>query len=300
MQASSSAGDWAAIAAQISACTGTDFRVQGAEPAAGGCINEAWVLAGGNRRFFVKRAPASRSEMFEAEFEGLIELAQAGAVRVPRPICTGADTKGAWLVLGYLDLRGGRARRWAKLGTGLAAQHRRLATQFGWRRDNTIGSTAQPNAWSADWIAFLRERRLGHQLELAQRNGFGGDLADRGARLLESLGGFFASYTPQPSLLHGDLWAGNVGFLGSGEPVIFDPAVYYGDREADVAMTELFGGFGADFYAAYRQGWALDPGYAVRRRLYNLYHLFNHLNLFGAGYLSDCRQTIDQLLSEMK
>jgi fructosamine-3-kinase len=298
MASSDQRGEWGAIAARISACTGTDFGVQRAEPASGGCINEAWVLSGGGQRFFVKRAPLTAAETFEAEFEGLVELAQAGAVRVPQPVCSGADARHAWLVLEYLDLRGGREGRWARLGIGLAAQHRSVATQFGWRRDNTIGATAQPNTWSADWVAFVREHRLRHQLALAQRNGFRRELAERGARLLERLPAFFVSHAPRPSLLHGDLWSGNVGFLGNGEPVIFDPAVYYGDREADIAMTELFGGFSADFYAAYKQAWALDSGYMVRRRLYNLYHQLNHLNLFGAAYLSDCRNAIERLLAE--
>jgi fructosamine-3-kinase len=295
---SSSGSDWVAIAAQISSCTGSPFEVQRAERATGGCINEAWVLSGGGRRYFVKLAVDSESDFFEAESDGLLEMAQAGAVRVPLPVCLGHNAGRAWLVLEYLDLRAGSDREWRQLGASLAVQHRRLAPAFGWRRDNSIGSTPQPNGWSADWTAFVRDRRLGHQLRLAQRNGFGGELGERGARLLDALPAFFVAYTPQPCLLHGDLWSGNVGFLADGEPVIFDPAVYYGDREADLAMTELFGGFGADFYSEYRAAWPPDPGYATRRRLYNLYHLLNHLNLFGPGYLARCRSTIDQLLAE--
>ncbi|MGH8629279.1 MAG: fructosamine kinase family protein, partial [Burkholderiales bacterium] len=242
-------------------------------------------------------ASAAQLDMFEAEFAGLGDLAHAGAVRVPQPICAGRDAGRAWLVLEYLDLRAGGDGGWRRLGAALASQHRRLAARFGWGRDNTIGSTPQPNAWSTDWIAFLRERRLGHQLRLAEANGFGRELADRGARLLDCLPAFFAGYTPQPSLLHGDLWSGNVAFLPGGEPVIFDPAVYYGDREADLAMTELFGAFGGDFYAAYAAAWSPEAGYPIRKRLYNLYHLLNHLNLFGAGYLGECRATIDWLLA---
>jgi len=293
----SSAPAWAAPAAQIGERTGTPFGVERAEPASGGCINETWVLSGGGRRFFVKLAAATRLDMFEAQFAGLRELAHTGAVRVPLPICAGRDAQRAWLVLEHLDLHAGGDSGWRRLGAALARQHRRLSAQFGWSRDNTIGSTPQPNAWCADWVAFLRERRLGYQLRLAESNGFGRDLADRGARLLECLPVFFADHAPQPSLLHGDLWSGNAAFLPGAEPVIFDPAVYYGDREADLAMTELFGGFGAEFYSAYATAWPLDGGYPVRRRLYNLYHLLNHLNLFGAGYLGECRSAIDWLLA---
>jgi fructosamine-3-kinase len=187
---------------------------------------------------------------------------------------------------------------WARLGERLAVQHRRIADAFGWHRDNTIGSTPQPNPPTPRWVDFLRSARLGYQLQLAMDAGYGRNLADRGSRLLDALGGYFAGYSPFPSLLHGDLWSGNAGFCLDGEPVIFDPAVYYGDREADVAMTELFGGFGSAFHAAYRGAWPLDPGYATRKRLYNLYHLLNHLNLFGSTYLARCQSEIDWLLAQ--
>jgi fructosamine-3-kinase len=299
MDTSSRNRGWTSVATQIAEHTGADFKVQRATAASGGCINDAWVLADATRCFFVKLAATAESDMFQAEFKGLIELAQASAVRVPQPICAGADAARAWLVLEYLDLRAGGDRRWRQLGTGLADQHRRFAGEFGWHRDNFIGSTIQPNRWSTDWVAFLRDRRLGHQLRLAERKGYGSDLGDDGARLLDSLPAFFDTYSPRPSLLHGDLWSGNVGFLATGEPVIFDPAVYYGDREADLAMTELFGGFPSEFYAAYAAAWPLDEGYAVRGQLYRLYHLLNHLNLFGAGYLCECRTTMGRLLAEL-
>lgn len=294
-----SATAWTGLTTQIAERTGAPFAIERVQRACGGCINEAWVLSGGERRFFVKLAAAAQLDMFEAELAGLVELTRAGAVRVPRPICAGRDALRAWLVLEHLDLRPASRHGWAQLGAGLASQHRHHATQFGWQRDNTIGSTPQPNTWSPDWIGFLRERRLGHQLRLAETKGFGHELGARGARLLERLPALFPGYVPQPSLLHGDLWSGNVAFLSSGEPVIFDPAVYYGDREADLAMTELFGGFGGDFYSAYVAAWPLDAGYPVRKQLYNLYHLLNHLNLFGAGYVDQCLATIDWLLARV-
>ena len=177
--------------------------------------------------------------------------------------------------------------------------HGRTAAQFGFAHDNFIGTTPQPNAWLDAWIAFLRERRIGFQLQLAADNGHGGRLQELGSELLERLPAFFAGYAPRPALLHGDLWGGNHAYLADASPVIFDPAPYYGDRECDLAMTELFGGYPAEFYAAYRAAWPLDAGYATRKRLYNLYHLLNHANLFGTGYAVQAEQTIQDLLARI-
>jgi fructosamine-3-kinase len=146
-------------------------------------------------------------------------------------------------------------------------------------------------------MPFWRDQRLGYQLKLAARSGR--DFLKKGERLLADLGAFFQNYRPAPSLLHGDLWSGNVG-VARQQPVVFDPAVYYGDRETDVAMTELFGGFSGRFYQAYRETWPLDDGYPVRKTLYNLYHVLNHFNLFGGGYGSQAEHMMDSLLSELR
>lgn len=286
------------IAGAIGAATGAPFEVAQRRAVGGGDINQAELLVGRDgRRFFVKLNRAERLAMFEAEAEGLAELAGAGAIRVPEPVCSGVDGGRAYLVLEYLDLDGrGEA---AELGRRLAALHRASQAAFGWRRDNTIGATPQPNAWLAGWLDFLRERRLGYQIDLARRHGAPGRLVDQGERLLTELAAFFPGYAPRPSLLHGDLWGGNYGYSG-GEPVLFDPAVYYGDREADIAMTELFGGFPAAFQAAYREAWPLDPGYGVRKTLYNLYHILNHYNLFGGGYAGQAERMIGQLLAHCR
>ena len=177
--------------------------------------------------------------------------------------------------------------------------HRYTSGKFGWTRDNTIGSTPQVNTQEADWVTFYAERRLRFQFELAAENGCAQGVQTQGETLLEKLPVFFTNYRPQASLLHGDLWGGNHAALRDGTPVIFDPAPYYGDREADLAMTELFGGFSARFYAAYRAAWPLDAGYAVRKDLYNLYHVLNHLNLFGGGYRGQAQDLIERLLSEV-
>lgn len=237
--------------------------------------------------------------MFEAEAAGLAELAASQTVRVPEVVCWGSTADQAYLVLEYLPLGGAERQAMEILGRQLALLHRQPQPYFGWRRDNTIGSTPQPNGRCEDWIQFWCERRLGFQRELAARNGYGGALQRQSEALLTRLAGLFAGYLPIPPLLHGDLWGGNVGYTIEGQPVIFDPAVYYGDRETDLAMTELFGGFSARFYAAYNEIWPLDVGYRQRRVLYNLYHVLNHLNLFGGGYRTQAEQMIDQLLAEL-
>jgi fructosamine-3-kinase len=286
-----------AIAHAISAASGKVFTPENKTGVGGGCINTTEVLEGGGRRYFVKRNDAARLGMFEAEAAGLTEIMNSKSVRVPQPICLGTHERQAFLVLEYLDI-GHHAGNGELLGRQLAAMHRTTHARFGWRRNNTIGSTAQINTEEQDWMMFYREHRLHYQLKLAGENGHGGNLLRRGEQLLEKLPAFFAGYRPLPSLLHGDLWGGNHAALRDGTPVIFDPAVYYGDREADLAMTELFGGFGSGFHAAYREAWPLDAGYRVRRDLYNLYHVLNHMNLFGGGYRGQAAQLMDRLLSE--
>ncbi|WP_295454408.1 fructosamine kinase family protein [uncultured Thiodictyon sp.] len=290
--------DWAVIAQHIASATGQPFApTAAARPVGGGCINDAVILTAGERSYFVKTNAAARHTMFEAEAAGLAELAAAGALRVPAPVCWGQTATRNFLVLERLELGG--PTRGATAGRQLAELHRSGSATFGWSRDNFIGATPQSNTPSHDWAAFWRDQRLGFQLELAARNGYARGLQDAGEQLRCDLDAVL-THRPQPALLHGDLWGGNLGWLPDGAPVIFDPAVYYGDREADLAMTELFGGFGADFYAAYREAWPLDPGYTVRKTLYNLYHILNHLNLFGSGYLGQARGMIDRLLAEVR
>lgn len=287
-----------AIAHAITKATGVAFRVETQHGVAGGCINQSEILSGSGQRYFVKFNNAQRLAMFEAEAEGLAEITRSKSVRVPQPICYGRHADQAYLVLEYLEIGGGNARSDEILGRQLAALHRYTNEKFGWTRDNTIGSTPQINTPETDWVTFYGEQRLRFQLELANENGYAKGLQALGDKLLDKLPVFFTSYRPQPSLLHGDLWGGNHAALRDGTPVIFDPAPYYGDREADLAMTELFGGFGTRFYAAYREAWPLDAGYAVRKDLYNLYHVLNHLNLFGGGYRGQAQSLVERLLSE--
>jgi fructosamine-3-kinase len=285
---------WDAIVETLRDTVGDRFKVRDRHPVGGGCINAAWTLETSAGAFFVKLNDAEGEAMFAAEAAGLAALAATVTVRVPRPLAHGRAGSRAFLVLEQLQLGGGDRASAARLGRELAALHASHADAFGWTRDNTIGSTPQPNGWMDDWVAFWRERRLGFQLGLAARRGhrFTG-----GERLLERLDALLAGHTPAPSLLHGDLWGGNWAALPDGTPVLFDPAVYHGDREADLAMTELFGGFDPAFHAAYREAAPLDAGYPVRRDLYNLYHVLNHVNLFGGGYAGQAQRLIDRLLA---
>lgn len=290
--------DWSIIANHISEATGAPFSEIRHHSVGGGSINAAHVLEGDGKQFFVKLNSANLLDMFEAEAAGLEEMASANAIRVPQPVCHGVSGSEAYLVIEYLSLGG--SGNGAKAGEQLAALHQKQQDQFGWYRDNTIGSTPQPNTLCGDWLEFYSRHRLGFQLKLAESNGFHGRLISNGEHLLAELGAFFSDYQPVPSLLHGDLWGGNYATTKDGEPVIFDPAVYYGDREADIAMTELFGGFPRDFYSAYHATWPLDAGYKVRKTLYNLYHIINHANLFGGGYASQAEGMIGSLLSEIR
>jgi protein-ribulosamine 3-kinase len=290
---------WSEITAAIGAATGRSFELARAVTLGGGDINRAWRLEGADgARYFVKLNDAEQQAMFAAERAGLAEIAKTATVRVPEPVAEGVSGPFAFLALEYLEFEGGGDAR--RLGEQLARMHRATAPQFGFARDNTIGSTPQPNGWMQDWVGFWRERRLGFQLRLAQRNGCGGRLQELGGQLLDALPVFFHGYTPAPSLLHGDLWGGNHAYLRDGTPVIFDPAPYYGDREADLAMTELFGGFSPEFYRAYNDAWPLDAGYPVRKTLYNLYHILNHANLFGGGYARQAEAMIARLLSDAR
>lgn len=256
-----------------------------------------WRCADGP--LFVKVAGSEARTQLTAEAAGLVELAQARALRVPQVRAQGVVDGHAFLALEWIEAGVAGARSERRLGEGLAALHQARADRFGWRMDNHIGRTVQPNGWSSEWLWFWRERRLRPQLALAACRGFGRLLEAPGERTLEAVAVLLAGHQPLPSLLHGDLWAGNWCAADDELPVIFDPAVYFGDRETDLAMTRLFGGFGRAFYEAYEAAAPLPAGYAVRAELYNLYHVLNHANLFGGGYVQRARTMMDRLLAEV-
>lgn len=261
---------------------------------AGGCIagGRRVTLADG-RSFFVKQGASLPPSMFAAEARGLEALASERGPRVPRVEAYWAGDDGGYIVLEWIE-QGGRGPGFAEaFGRALAALHgERRVERFGFDGDNYIGSTPQPNGWMESWHDFFRERRIGFQTRLARDRGLL-DAAD--ARAIEAILGRLESLlsAPEhPSVLHGDLWGGNYLVDARGEAVLIDPATYYGHREADLAMTELFGGFPPGFYRAYDEAWPLDPGYRDRVDLYNLYHLLNHANIFGGGYVSSVRSIV--------
>lgn len=280
----------------LSRALGPDFSICGVSGGGHSSFGETRRLKTSVGEMFLKTMPVERFPMLEAESLGLQELDDSGCVQVPEVIALGASGENAFLLLRYLDLRPLSMTGAATLGRQLARLHEQVADNFGWSRDNFIGATPQPNRACETWTGFLVRERIGFQLELASgRPGWTRADANSVQVVMDRVEEFFGDYQPVPSLLHGDLWAGNAGELADGTPVIFDPAVYYGDREADLAMSELFGGFPAAFFDAYRETWPVDAGYARRRGLYQLYHVLNHFNLFGAGYADQARSLIRRL-----
>jgi fructosamine-3-kinase len=278
--------------------------VQSRDPVAGGCIHDAWrlVLADG-RVLFLKTNRASALPLLQAEASGLWALASVAPadLQVPRPLAVGRAGDQALLLLPWLELTGaGDSRAWLQLGRALARLHRAsLGTgpgqgRFGWSHDNAIGATPQPNGWWQGWGPFFCQQRLGHQLRLAAARG---QAYRDSERLLALAMDRLQAHACQAVLVHGDLWSGNAALISGGGGALFDPAVYRGDREVDLAMARLFGGFPEAFFEGYEAEWPLPVEAHGRQDLYNLYHLLNHALLFGGGYRHQAQQCIDRLLS---
>jgi fructosamine-3-kinase len=233
----------------------------------------------------------------EAEREGLLALrVEAGELVVPRPLALETSQGQAVLALEWLDLGPGTSAQWARLGAGLAGLHRRSAgVAFGWGHDTWIGSGRQRGGWHGHWGEFFVRRRLQDQLATLARSGV--DLAVDGAQWT-LLAHRLVEHAPTPCLVHGDLWSGNAGVLRDGRPTIFDPAVSYSDREVDLAMAHLFGGFPPEFFSGYEAVWPLPDGHPWRRSVYNLYHLLNHAVLFGGNYIGESARTLERVLAD--
>ncbi len=289
-------GPLEAICRQLADHLCTSLQYKGHQSLYGGDINQSYLLKTSEGALFVKLNKASRLTMFEAEAAALTEMRHAKAARIPEPILAGTSDNHAFLVMEHIEMGGSSAASEEALGHQLALMHQISRPNFGWDRDNTIGSTPQQNRESESWITFWREQRLAPQLQWTSQRGASRTLAEKGERLLDQLDTLLADHYVQPAMLHGDLWGGNWSTARSGEPVLYDPALYYGDRETDLAMTELFGGFSQRFYDAYSEAWPLDAGYSQRKVLYNLYHILNHFNLFGGGYGRQSERMIDQIL----
>jgi len=280
-----------AIEEAIRSATGNAFHIASADEVGGGSIHHAYSVSDGRTRYFVKVDSGDALAMFDAEADGLAAIAATGTFRTPKVVAVARAEAHALLVLEHLELRPlTGAADGVRFGVALAELHRVSGEHFGWHRDNYIGRTPQANPQTDNWARFYVEHRLRPQFALAQQAGYEHELRRAGERLLERVPALFLDYRPQPSLLHGDLWHGNAAITPDGAPVLFDPACHYGDRESDLAMSELFGGFPTAFYAAYRQHRVLNTDYEQRKPLYSLYHILNHLNLFGRGYLREAQR----------
>lgn len=285
-----------ALPAALAALLAEELKAEltAVRPVGGGDISQAARVEAGGRAYMVKwhsRPPQPMPgwlDLFAAEAAGLALLAAAQAVRVPAVVAHGAAGPGglpAFIVMDWIE-RGRDLRAAGEiLGRQLAGLHRVTAAAYGLEHGNYCGATPQDNRWLPTWIGFYGQRRLGFQMDLAGRQGLmPAERRHRLERLIGQLDRWIDEGACRPSLLHGDLWSGNWLVDAAGQPVLIDPAVYYGEREADLAMCRLFGGFPADFYAAYDASWPPAPGRDERVPLYQLYHLLNHLNLFGESY----------------
>jgi protein-ribulosamine 3-kinase len=263
-------------------------KVLGVKPVGGGCINNGAVLqTQTGDSFFLKTNTRAPEDMFLREAEGLEALSLPGTPRVPKPFYAGKD----FLLLEDLSPGPRAPDYWLEFGMKLAHLHKHTNIRFGFPHDNYIGSTTQPNPWVEDGAQFFGEHRLLFQAHLAGQRGL---LSGSGVDQVERLANRLPELVPaQPaSLIHGDLWSGNALTDVSGGPAIIDPAAHYGWAEADLAMTSLFGSFPSEFYHAYEEVRPLENGYRARFDLYNLYHLLNHLNLFGGGYLGQVNSVL--------
>lgn len=270
-----------------------------ATPVAGGDINAAFMIECGAQRFFVKLNSTDKLPMFEQEAQMLEQVNECCPLRVPRPFTTGVAASNAYMVMEHLNLAPLNETNAAELGEGLAVLHQSTADHYGWDQAGYIGSTRQPNENSRNWCEFWQHQRLGFQQKLAIRNGLQPHIATRLELLTDSLPALIGTHHPVAALLHGDLWHGNCGLDETGRAVLFDPACYYGDPEADLALTELFGGFTERFYQAY---WHILPRaaeYEVRSQLYQLYHVLNHFNIFGGLYGNRAGTMVELLLAEI-
>ncbi|KAL4188179.1 hypothetical protein AMTRI_Chr09g22620 [Amborella trichopoda] len=276
---------------------GKATKITKISPIGGGCINNAYEYETDSGSFFVKTNRSVGPSMFEGETIGLGAMYATNSIRVPRPFKFGPLARGgSYIILEFIEFGSSRSNQ-SVLGRKLAEMHKAGKSDkgFGFRVDNTIGSTSQINTWSTDWISFFSEHRLGYQLKLARDQYGDASIYEKGQRLLKSMPLLFEGIDIEPCLLHGDLWSGNISSDRNGEPVILDPACYYGHNEAEFGMSWC-AGFGGAFYSSYFEVMPKQPGFEQRRDLYMLYHYLNHYNLFGSGYRSSAMSIINNYL----
>ena len=281
-----------------------DIQLDTWQSVPGGSIHQAWhVNSQCGQHFFIKTNQSNKYHTLEAESLGLQALnnhiSQENPLRIPKVFTLGSNEQYSWLILEYIDFGRSTPASQAALGQGLGLLHQQTAPQFGFKADNVIGESLQTNVWTDNWLSFWAEQRLGTQFKLARQHDFYNSIQNEAEQLLSLLPQVLQDHQPIPSLLHGDLWGGNAAADIEGSPIIFDPAVYYGDRECDLAMTELFGGFSTKFYTAYNDVYPLASGYQQRKNLYNLYHILNHANLFGGSYIKQSQSMMQQLIRQV-
>lgn len=276
---------------------GRDLRIESIHPVSGGCIHQgSCILLCDHSKFFIKQNQLNDDRIFEAEANGLRELAKTNTVSVPSPVVTGVWQDQAYLVMEWIESQSvvskmAQIQCSQNLGRALAGLHHyRGAVVFGLDFDNFIGSSIQKNQPTAAWQDFFMQHRLEFQLRLADQNGYR-DVVAMGRRTLTRIQSLLRTGV-QPSLLHGDLWSGNVLTGVDGHPVFIDPAPYWGDREAEFGILTLFGGFDSVFFDAYQERLPLEEGFAERLPVYQLYHYLNHLNLFGYAYADAVRSLL--------
>jgi fructosamine-3-kinase len=284
---------WQTVVKDISVSLAIDFSLDNKQALTGGDTHLSYKINGAGRTFFVKVAAKEALMQFEAESFSLTHLQQFSHCKIPKVICSGLSLDKSFLVLEYLNFQPPTSELWAELGKQLAKQHQQADSgEYGWDHDNFIGNNIQVNRWHKSWSRFFAEQRIGWQLQLLKEKGHWQGNTEKVVGRIQKL---LANHQPRPCLLHGDLWQGNIGFYQD-QPAIFDPACYFGDREADLAMTELFGRFDPHFYQGYQEQYPLDKGYEGRKGIYNLYHLLNHSNLFGGVYIDQAQNHLEQLL----
>lgn len=260
--------------------SGIDIKILG-----GGCINQAFQIINGSQKYFIKINRSFGKELFEAEAKGLKVLKQSGSVQIPSVINFGETSDCSFLLLEYIDSSRFNKNYWKDLGISLARLHKTTNNYFGLDHDNFIGSLPQINHPDTNWINFFIQQRIERQLKIGVSSGrLSSDIVKHFQLLYEKLPELLP--VESPALLHGDLWSGNIMSDSQGRPVLIDPAVYFGNREAELAFTTLFGGFDDDFYKAYQEEFPLLAGFEDRFEIYNLYPLLVHVNLFGGGYIN--------------
>ncbi|MEF1309102.1 fructosamine kinase family protein [Vibrio mytili] len=286
---------WQAISQQLSDTLLFDYQITEKVRLSGGDISESYMINDGEQRYFVKINSRDFLSNFQLEAESLHLLRETSTLFVPEVVLVGKTKNCSFLILNYLPTKPLEdAKNSFEFGQQLARLHKwGEQKEFGFDADNYIGSTLQPNQWHKKWCVFFAEQRIGWQLQLLKEKGITlVDIEDFISVVKQSL----ANHSPKPSLLHGDLWNGNVALTPVG-PICFDPACYWGDSECDIAMTELFGGFKPEFYQGYQEVNPIQLGYDERKDIYNLYHILNHCNLFGGHYLEQAQWMVNKIMS---